>query len=207
MRTCPIYILVDTSTFIVGEPFKLINKQITELISRLRQDPCALEKVRISFITFGNTPKILTPLTDLCDINFEDLFNVECKGIRNLKDALAILYEDISQNLKTRTNYQRDFDYRPFIIIFIGGESSDWSENTKSLLSVLGAYTKPEAPDGYSALYEDDYNPDDSIKESICFCTFNDKVQSIYFGIGKYYMVIGKDDISEYVKKYFYGFW
>lgn len=206
MRSFPIYILIDSSTFMMGEPINLIKKQISELIINLRLNPYALETVRIAFLTFGNVPKLIKPLTDISEICLDFLINLEFNGIRNLNGAFAILKEDIVNNIRQRIDHSRDFDYRPLILVFIGGDSNGWKDNALKLISTLGAYPKPIDPEGEVRCWEDRENTEDLIKESLCFCSFNEKVISIYSNFGKYNAVIGKDDVYyTTVKNYYFG--
>jgi len=102
MREAPIYILIDSSTYLVGEPICLIKKELSELITKLRTDPLAIETMKLAFLTFGNEPKIVKPLTYLTEISLEFLNLIEFHGQRNLRDTFAILEEDIVNNLKPR---------------------------------------------------------------------------------------------------------
>ena len=203
MREAPIYILIDSSTYLVGEPICLIKKELSELITKLRTDPLAIETMKLAFLTFGNEPKIVKPLTYLTEISLEFLNLIEFHGQRNLRDTFAILEEDIVNYLKPRKAWERDFDYRPFILVFIGGESSDWNENALSLLSTLSLFKKPEKdPD---SCWDDDCRKElkEEAKESLCFCAFNEKVISMYSNIGDCNAVIGQDDIYSIIKHYF----
>lgn len=204
MSSFPIYIMIDTSTFMVGEPSNMIKKQIYELITKLRNNPYALENVRLAFLTFGNDPKIIKPLTDISEISLEFLNSIEFNGKRNLSDAFAILKVDIVKNIKQRINYSRDFDYRPLILIFIGGESLDWNENALLLLSTISSYPKPEDPEGEVRCWDDGSKIEDEEKESLFFCAFNEKVISIYSNFCKYNAVIEKDDIYSTIIKNYY---
>lgn len=43
MRRLPVYLLLDTSTSMRGEPINAVRDGLDLLVSRLRQDPYALE--------------------------------------------------------------------------------------------------------------------------------------------------------------------
>ena len=57
MRHLPVYILIDTSGSMKGEPIESVKVGLADMIATLRQDPYALETVCISIITFNNEVK------------------------------------------------------------------------------------------------------------------------------------------------------
>ncbi|MCF1958341.1 tellurium resistance protein TerY, partial [Escherichia coli] len=48
MRRLPVYLLLDTSTSMYGEPIAAVKNGVEMLLSTLRQDPYALETAYIS---------------------------------------------------------------------------------------------------------------------------------------------------------------
>jgi uncharacterized protein YegL len=52
MRRLPVYLLIDTSGSMKGEPIESVKVGIESMLATLRQDPYALETVHISIITF-----------------------------------------------------------------------------------------------------------------------------------------------------------
>lgn len=65
MRRLPVYILLDTSGSMRGEPIHSVNVGLQSMLSALRQDPYALESVYLSVITFDIEAKVYLPLTPL----------------------------------------------------------------------------------------------------------------------------------------------
>ncbi|MDR0507517.1 MAG: tellurium resistance protein TerY, partial [Dysgonamonadaceae bacterium] len=53
MRRLPVYILIQTSGAMRGEPIEAIKVGLETMVSSLRQDPFALESVHLSVITFN----------------------------------------------------------------------------------------------------------------------------------------------------------
>lgn len=51
MRRLPVYLLLDTSGSMYGEPIEAVKNGVQTLISTLRSDPYALETAYISIIT------------------------------------------------------------------------------------------------------------------------------------------------------------
>ena len=73
MRRLPVYLLLDTSASMKGEPIEALIKGIDTMIRALRQNPQAIESVYISIITFNNTAQVLIPLTDLGSFQMTEL--------------------------------------------------------------------------------------------------------------------------------------
>ena len=65
MRRLPVYILIDTSGSMRGEPIEAVKVGLDSMVSSLRTDPYALETVNISIITFDKDVKQLIPLTPI----------------------------------------------------------------------------------------------------------------------------------------------
>lgn len=55
MRRLPVYLLLDTSGSMYGEPIEAVKNGVQTLISTLRSDPYALETAYISVLTFNTT--------------------------------------------------------------------------------------------------------------------------------------------------------
>ena len=65
MRRLPVYLLLDCSGSMYGEPIEAVKNGVQVLVSTLRQDPYALETAYLSIITFDSSAKQVTPFTEL----------------------------------------------------------------------------------------------------------------------------------------------
>lgn len=65
MRRLPVYLLLDCSGSMFGEPIEAVKNGVQVLVSTLRQDPYALETAYLSIITFDSDARQTTPLTEL----------------------------------------------------------------------------------------------------------------------------------------------
>ena len=88
MRRLPVYLLLDTSGSMYGEPIEAVKNGVQTLISTLRGDPYALETAYISIITFNSVAQQVTPLTEL------SAFQQPCRLFNNpkLKQADVLLW-------------------------------------------------------------------------------------------------------------------
>lgn len=59
MRRLPVYLLLDTSGSMTGEPIEAVKNGVQMLLSTLRQDPYALETAYVSVITFDSSARQL----------------------------------------------------------------------------------------------------------------------------------------------------
>ena len=58
MRRLPVYLLLDCSGSMYGEPIEAVKNGVQVLVSTLRQDPYALETAYLSIITFDSVPNM-----------------------------------------------------------------------------------------------------------------------------------------------------
>ena len=72
-RRLPVYILIDTSGSMRGEPIEAVKVGLSDMIASLRVDPFALETVCISIITFDRSVQQVLPLTELARLQVPDI--------------------------------------------------------------------------------------------------------------------------------------
>ena len=71
-RRLPVYLLIDTSGSMKGEPIESVKVGLNSMISTLLSDPFALESVHLSIITFDKEVKLLLPLTAIDSVVLPD---------------------------------------------------------------------------------------------------------------------------------------
>ncbi|MDQ7046949.1 MAG: TerY-C metal binding domain-containing protein [Sulfurovum sp.] len=67
-RKLPVYLLIDSSGSMNGEPINSVNEGLRAMMNALRQDPYALETVLLSVITFDREVKEVFTLTPIVAI-------------------------------------------------------------------------------------------------------------------------------------------
>lgn len=140
MRRLPVYLLLDCSASMAGEPIAAMEMGLQCLIGELRNDPQALDTVWISVIAFSSTAELLTPLADLEEMDVPDL---EAFGTTALGEATELLSERIQEEVRQTTPDQKG-DWKPMVFVFTDGEpTDDWEipvdEFRKSGLAVVVA--------------------------------------------------------------------
>ena len=123
MRRLPVYILLDTSGSMRGEPIHSVNVGLQSMLSALRQDPYALESVYLSVITFDMEAKVYLPLTPLDQVQIPDL-DVPNVGATFMGAALELLAHEVQQNVKKSTDDVKG-DWRPLLFLMTDGSPSD----------------------------------------------------------------------------------
>ncbi len=122
-RRLPVYILIDTSGSMNGEPIHSVNSGLQTMLSVLKQDPFALESVWMSVITFDVEVKELIKLTPLDEIAIPEIV-VPKSGATFLGAALELLVSKISTEIK-KTTQDAKGDWRPLLFIMTDGAPSD----------------------------------------------------------------------------------
>ncbi len=122
-RRLPVYLLIDSSGSMSGEPIHAVNVGISAMLSALRQDPYALESVHISLITFDREVKELLPLTSLEQAQIGDI-ELPRSGATHLGEGLEFLIEKVNQDVMKSTDDSKG-DFRPMLFIMTDGSPSD----------------------------------------------------------------------------------
>jgi uncharacterized protein YegL len=121
MRRLPVYLLLDCSGSMTGEPIEAVRNGVQVMISSLRQDPQAIETAFISLITFNSTAKQIAPLTDLTSFQMPD---IQASGTTSLGHALSVVSECIDKEVAV-TSAESKGDWKPMVFIMTDGIPTD----------------------------------------------------------------------------------
>jgi uncharacterized protein YegL len=150
-RRLPVYLLLDTSGSMKGEPIESVKVGLEAMIKSLRRDPFALESVFLSIITFDRDVNEILPLTELENLTLPDIQTPD-SGPTHLGKALELLYEKCKGEFILGT-LDRKGDWRPLLFIMTDGKPSDmaiYNEmipkiKTLGFGSVVGCAAGPKA--------------------------------------------------------------
>jgi uncharacterized protein YegL len=123
MRRLPVYLLLDTSGSMRGEPIEAVNTGIRVLISALRQDPHAIESVHTSIITFDVEARIVVPLTAIDELQLPTITAPQ-SGPTHLGAALQMLEAQMRFEIRHSTSDQKG-DWAPYLFVMTDGKPSD----------------------------------------------------------------------------------
>lgn len=120
-RRLPVYLLIDTSGSMHGEPIEAVRNGIQLLQNSLNEDPYALETAWVSVITFDSEARQVAPLTDITSFQAPE---IHASGCTSLGGALKLLVDCVKTEVKKSTPEQKG-DWRPLVFIMTDGVPTD----------------------------------------------------------------------------------
>lgn len=120
-RRLPVYLLLDCSGSMSGEPIEAVRQGVKALLADLKGDPQALETAYLSVITFSSTAQQVCPLTEL------PLFqepNLDASGSTSLGESLRLLEQCLDKEVRKTTPTQKG-DWKPLVFLMTDGQPTD----------------------------------------------------------------------------------
>jgi len=138
MRRLPVYLLLDTSGSMSGEPIEAVKNGVQIMVSSLRQNPQAIETAFISIITFDSSARQIIPLTDLASFQMMD---IRATGTTALGDALKLVATCIDNEV-AKTTTENKGDWKPLVFIMTDGvPTDDWESGLNEFNKRKTAFT------------------------------------------------------------------
>ncbi|HQX50125.1 MAG TPA: VWA domain-containing protein [Planctomycetaceae bacterium] len=120
-RRLPVYLLLDCSGSMSGEPIEAVRQGVRMLISDLRGNPQALETTYLSVITFASSAQQVCPLTEV--MMFQEP-NLEASGSTSLGEALKLLERALDTEVRKSSPTQKG-DWKPLVFLMTDGQPTD----------------------------------------------------------------------------------
>jgi len=128
-RRLPVYLLLDCSGSMMGEPIEAVRQGIKALLSELKGNPQALETAYLSVITFDSSARQVTPLTELMSFTEPQ---INASGATAMGGALNVLMDCVKNEVRKASEGQKG-DWRPLVFILTDGAPTDISTFNKAI--------------------------------------------------------------------------
>ncbi|MDR2461475.1 MAG: VWA domain-containing protein [Deltaproteobacteria bacterium] len=124
-RRLPVYLVLDISESMIGEPITILQNGVAHLIKTLKKNPYALESMFVSIITFASKATVISPLTELTQFTCPPL---SVRPGTSLGAALSLVKKQIEKEVVKNTPTSKG-DFKPLVFILTDGEPTDnWKE-------------------------------------------------------------------------------
>ena len=120
-RRLPVYLLLDVSGSMTGEPITAVQNGVQTMVSALMNEAQALETAYLSVITFSNSAEQLIPLTPLNQFNPPQL---TAGGMTSLGEALKLV-ADCAEREVVKNTPDTKGDWRPLVFLLTDGCATD----------------------------------------------------------------------------------
>jgi uncharacterized protein YegL len=120
----PVYLLIDTSGSMMGEPITAVTNGIRMLARAWKTDPYLIESAKLSVITFDDQARVVEPLTGIMDFQEPTL---QARGSAMMGAGLSLVVDRVKAEVNLRTEEAKG-DWPLMLFIITNGAPSDTNE-------------------------------------------------------------------------------
>lgn len=124
MLKLPVYLLLDTSGSMKGEPIESVKAGLSSLLSSLKSDPLMSGRVHLSIITFDREVNILILLTAIDKFQLPEI-TVPDSGPTHIGLALEVLNNRVKTDRRLIKGDNPGDYMPPFLFVMTDGSPSD----------------------------------------------------------------------------------
>jgi uncharacterized protein YegL len=121
MRRLPVYLVLDVSGSMSGEPIEAVKAGMQTMQSALRKDPQALESAYLSVVTFSDRVDQVVQLTEVASFAAPD---IKASGGTSLGLALEKVTQFAQKDVLKGTQDEKG-DWKPLVFIMTDGSPTD----------------------------------------------------------------------------------
>ncbi|MBR2006108.1 MAG: VWA domain-containing protein [Thermoguttaceae bacterium] len=122
-RKLPVYILIDVSGSMAGEPIQAVANGLQIFAQAIGSDPYALETAHIGVVAFASDAREIVPLTEAAQFQPPTL---QASGCTELGAALRLVKQCAEKEVKKTTATEKG-DWKPLVFIMTdGAPTDDW---------------------------------------------------------------------------------
>lgn len=136
MRRLPVYLLIDTSGSMRGEPIEAVNNGLQTMLAVLRRDPHAVESVHLSIVTYDREARVTQALTPLETYALRPIATPE-SGPTHLGAALELVLDRVAYEVRLASAEGKG-DWAPLLFVMTDGKPSD-TQAFEAAIARIGA--------------------------------------------------------------------
>ena len=148
----PLYLVLDSSASMNGEPFKAALNFVPKLLEAMVENPVVADKVRLEVITFDSTARVAATLSDKSDLDnwYKNNKDMQADGnSTNYTNVFRLIKQEVERGVEAVTSEKINGEfyktYRPAVFFITDGDPV--GDNEVSITQAFNELTSEEFKD------------------------------------------------------------